>query len=215
MANDILKNSADAFNNLLHIEYLIEIGRKGKNVFYKLVFHEVDFKHLAGIQYLEDSPFSKMAADKVFIKSCDCEISEEDLALSSHFLKIKDRLENLRNLEKYLDSNMNVFKWDKTKSKISKIQADYMFKEKVASSSKGYVFLKEKHSLLGNELEVSEIKNEHAITFFSSTADYSKNQVPYTLVKNEKVNLNTGIKVTLYDFEVEKNKNKDKKVLSR
>jgi len=201
MSDSLLKNSAIAFKDLLDIEYLLEIGRRGKAIAFKVVFEIADFKHLVGIGKLADLPLHKQPASIIFKDALSGRLSDEDLMASSHFEEISDRLESLKNLEYYLDNNMVVFKWDKATAN-STIIADYLLEEKTSTIPKAYVFVKEKADLLGAKiLRVSDIRKESAVSFFRSTKDFSTNQVKYTLLKSEKIHKSTGINELLFDFK--------------
>ena len=201
MADGLLKNSAIAFKNLLEIEYLLKIGRKGKATIFKIVFESNDFKHLTGIGKLYDLTIHKQPANIIFRNALSGEISDKDLIKSSHFREIADRLEHLKNLEYYLDNNMVVFKWDRTTAN-STIVADYMLEEKTLKKPKAYVFIKEKLGLSEvRKLKVCDITKEGVVSFFRSDKEFSTNQVKYSLLKNEKVYKSTGVKKVLFDFE--------------
>ncbi|MCL2077033.1 MAG: PBECR4 domain-containing protein [Oscillospiraceae bacterium] len=204
---DKLKASAEAFQQLLNKEYLIKLGHRGKATEFSIVFETVNFKHLTGIHYLKDIDISDKTPKEFFIESLSGALKEKDLYESIYFDQISERLENLKNLENYLDNNMLVFKWDLRNATYSKINADYMLKED-KPENKAYVFLKEKSSIFGatKKLKVNEIKKESAISFFLSNKNYDKNQVQYTLLKNEKIDRSKNIRVVLYDFEEMKKK---------
>lgn len=209
MNNDLLKNSAIAFKKLLDKEYFIEIGRKGKSSTFKIIFEEDDFKHLSGINKLTDLPtIYKMPSNLLFKNAVSENITDKDLIPSTKFNSIKERLENLKNLEYYLNKNMAVFKWDKSKAKSSKITADFMLEEKSDNKKKAYFFLKEKNNFFGTEktLKITEIKKENGVSFFLSSQDYPRGQVKFTLLKNEKIHKSTKIKELLFDFNANKKK---------
>ncbi|MBQ5498877.1 MAG: hypothetical protein IIT73_03680, partial [Treponema sp.] len=50
---DILQ-AAKSYANLLDVEYQIVLGKKNKNIAISIIFDEVHFFHLAGLQYLKD-----------------------------------------------------------------------------------------------------------------------------------------------------------------
>ncbi|MEG2814239.1 MAG: PBECR4 domain-containing protein, partial [Oscillospiraceae bacterium] len=96
---DILKESATKFCELLQKEYELTLGRKGKSIQIKIVFNEEDFKHLSGIHKLKDLDISQTKASQVFKKALNNNLKENDLMKSIYYDEIKDRLENLKNLE--------------------------------------------------------------------------------------------------------------------
>jgi len=199
---EALKQSAKAFKRLLNKEYLMVITRKSNSVQFKLLFEEWDFKHLAGIHKLTDTDLYKMPAANLFNNILRDKITESDLKASIYFNEIKERMENLKNLESYLDNNMLVFKWDRNKGGYSKVSADYVLKENIPDDKKAYVFLREKFSLgTTKKLKVEEIKKKSAISFFLEKRDLTENQVSYTLVKNEKIDKIKNTRTVLYDLE--------------
>jgi len=202
---EILKQSAIAFKKLLNKEYLMIVARKGNSVRFKLSFEEWDFKHLAGIHKLADTGLYKMPAAVLFNDILIDKITESDIKESVHFGEIKERIENLKNLEDCLDNNMTVFKWNSNKGKYSRINADYILKENIPDEKKAYVFLREKLSLgTTKKLKAAEIKKESAISFFLAKRDYTESQVSYTLLRNEKIDISANTRTVLYDLEQQK-----------
>jgi len=141
---DRLKQSAIAFEKLLDKEYHIKLGTPKKiPLEFKILFAPIDFKHLSGVQHLTDTAYARMAAEDFFSNILTEKTTESDLHNSIYFNDIETRLENLANLEYYLDNNMLVFKWDSRQAK-SNINANYLFKENTDEENKAYVFVKEK-----------------------------------------------------------------------
>jgi hypothetical protein len=198
---DDLMASAKAYAELTNKEYIMTIGKKNQNRQFKLIFTNTDFKHLAGIHKLTDLDIHNSKADAVLNYALNGALTVEDLRISYHFNEIKERMENLKNLENYLDSNMPVFKWDTNKCGYSRINADYVLKENVPNDRKAYIFLKEKWDLgTVKKLKIEEIKKESAISFFLAKRDWTENQTAYTLLRNEKIDIRTNIRTVLYDF---------------
>jgi hypothetical protein len=213
---DLLKQSAESFENLLDKEYALTIARKRQKYEFRIIFEEWDFKHLSGIQKLIDLDLHSMPAGVIFNDILHNKITERDLQESLYFNDIKERLENLKNLENYLDNNMLVFKWDEKKAAYSKIKADYMLKEDIQFDNKAYIFLKEKTNIFcsNNKLKVSDVKKESAVSFFLSIREYNKNQVSYILLRNEKIDLRNNKRILLFDrCEVIKSEKELEKVL--
>jgi len=200
---DSLKQSAEAFKELLDKEYLITVARKRQKTEFKLIFEEWDFKHLSGMQKLTDLDYHKMPAGVIFKDILKGRIKDSDLQRSEYFADIAERLDDLKNLERYLDNNMLVYKWDIKNSPYSKIgYADYVFKENIPDEKKAYVFLREKLSSgTIKKLKIEEIKKTSAISFFLDSRDITKYQVVYTLLRNEKVDIKNKSSLILYDFE--------------
>ena len=202
---DRLRESAKAFQKLLNKEYHVKIGFKGKKtVDFVLQFDPADFKHLTGIQHLYDLKIYKKTSEDVFYDSLNGNLKETDLHYSIHFDGIQERLENLKNLEKYLDSNMIFFKWE---NKYKDIRADYMLKEDIPQENRAYIFVKEKQSLFSSskspkKIQIDEIKKENTISFFlTKSREYDNHATKFTLLKNVKVDKTNNTKTILFDFE--------------
>jgi len=121
---DSLMASAKAYEALLNKEYIMTIGRKGKSEKFKLIFTNSDFKHLAGIHKLVDLEIHLVNADAVFSFALNGTLSLENIKESIHYHEMCERMENLKNLENYLDNNMLVFKWDLRKAVYTRKNTD-------------------------------------------------------------------------------------------
>jgi len=125
--------SAKAYKKLLDKEYIMTITRKNHSQQFKLIFSNIDFKHLSGFHKLIDLDIHELKADALFNYALTGKLTADDLKESIHFDEMKESMENLKNLESYLDGNMSVFKWDSRKNAYSKINAEYVLKENTKS----------------------------------------------------------------------------------
>lgn len=209
---DNLMKSAKAFEKLINTEYIMTISKKGKTTTLKIIFSADDFKHLAGLHKLKDLNISSNNSGSIFKKCLRGEITEVNLRKSQYFEGIRDRIENLKNLEQYIDCKPIPFKWDNKRCLFKcEIIADYLLKENTKAIDTVYIFLKEKKSLFkSNKMTIDYIKNVNAISLFKDTKDYTQLQERYTLIRLEKLDLKTQNKALLFDFETEKLKEKVK-----
>ena len=125
-----IQNACIAFKNLLHFVYTILLAKKKTSLTIRLCFHKKDFHHLAGLHYLTDRPELRRDRVKVF----DTILSDDHFAThiqeSDNYHKIKDRVRYLSKLEALLDSNDTVFKYNRNEAIFSKINADFLLKNK-------------------------------------------------------------------------------------
>jgi len=205
---DHLQAAAIAYQALLSKEYHLSLGFKGKKTEIQLTFQKTEFKHLTGVQKLVDTVYPQMPADLFFEESLCGSITCNDLEASCFYLDMRNRLEQLKYLEFYLDANMQPFGWDlkRVPKGISRIHADYLLCENSALSEKAYIFLKERFSTGKKKTaKIADIhSHQHSISFFVSPHNYARNQVRYTLLLNRKIQ--EGAELLLYDFAEEKKK---------
>ena len=86
-----------------------------KNVVVKLIitFDKKDCFHLMGLQYLTDRPELRRDIGKIFDEIQKGIIKKENIESSDFYHKIQDRVHFLPLLEKMLDSNDTIFKYNK------------------------------------------------------------------------------------------------------
>ena len=188
---DLVQKCALAFNELLVYEYHFVIGRKGKIKEFYLSFDKTDFHHLAGLHKLKDiAQIQKGARSKIFESIIKGEISTELVAKSVYYEQMRDRIVLLTGLEKMLDNNQMIFRYNEKVHKFSLIKADYLLEGK-ANSIPAYLFLGKRNH---------DEKEQMCRTFFSvGDKDYTQGQPCYTLLKKEKKNLLTGEVIVQYN----------------
>ena len=108
-----IKDCVNAFLPLLNTEYEIVLGRKGVAVTLRIAFDKKDCFHLMGLQYLIDRPELNRDRGKVFDEIVAGSITTEQVESSDFYKKIEGRVNFLPLLEKLLDSNDTVFKYNK------------------------------------------------------------------------------------------------------
>ncbi len=176
---DKLQRCAEAFSNLLNIQYKIIVGRKGELTEIMIAFDKTEFVHLAGLHKLTDNEFFRTTSrKKVFEYILDGKISYETVAKSDEFEHVRDRIDCLEYLEDMLDRNDIIFKYNSKQNIFSLIQADYLM-ESTHENQAVYIFL--------DKVENSNL--HFCRSFFpKGDKDYTVGQTKYTLLYKEKIN---------------------------
>lgn len=186
---DKLQECAKSFEKLLDKKYHIVIGRKGKSADIELAFDAVDFHHLMGLHKLKDLRLSRGNRERIFRDILSGNILFSNIEHSLYFNKIEKRIEPFSNLEKILDDNHLVFKYNEQVHSFSLIQAEYLLSTQY-KAMEIYIFLDRK----GAEEQF------FCRSFFpKENKDYTIGQSAYTLLFKEKITLSTGEKEVQYD----------------
>ena len=170
-----------SFISLLSTEYEIIFGRKGIAVKLIIIFDKKDCFHLMGLQYLADRPELRRDRGKIFDEIQKGIIKQEQIESSDFYYKIQDRIHFLPLLEKILDSNDTVFKYNGKTNIYSMIEADYLMKNHMEDRNL-FLFLSNK-------------KDDYYFcrSFFpEEKMDYTKKQASWTLLYKKKKNLSDG-----------------------
>lgn len=186
---DKLQACAAAFVKLMDIKYHIVIGRKGKAVNIGLGFEAVDFHHLMGLHKLKDIEALSGKREKVFRDILSGHILLSSIEKSLYFKQIERRIEPFTDLEKILDDNRLVFKYNEKAHSFSLIQAEYLLSTPY-KANEIYIFL-DKKDVDGQFFCRSFFPKENK--------DYTIGQPTYTLLFKEKTTVSTGEKVVQYD----------------
>ena len=177
-----------SFISLLSTEYEIILGRKGIAVKLIIIFDKKGCFHLMGLQYLADRPELRRDRGKIFDEIQKGIIKQEQIESSDFYYKIQDRIHFLPLLEKILDSNDTVFKYNGKTNIYSMIEADYLMKNHMEDRNL-FLFLSNK-------------KDDYYFcrSFFpEEKMDYTKKQASWTLLYKKKKNLSDGTEMVLYD----------------
>lgn len=169
-------------------EYEIVLGRKNVAVKLIITFDKKDCFHLMGLQYLTDRPELRRDRGKIFDEIQNGIIKRENIESSDFYHKIQDRVHFLPLLEKMLDSNDTVFKYNKKANVYSMIKADYLMKNHMEGKN---LFL-----FLSNARDDSYFCRSF---FPEEKMNYTKNQASWTLLYKKKRNLIDGSEYILYD----------------
>ena len=169
-------------------EYEIVLGRKNVAVKLIITFDKKDCFHLMGLQYLTDRPELRRDIGKIFDEIQKGIIKKENIESSDFYHKIQDRVHFLPLLEKMLDSNDTIFKYNKKSNVYSMIEADYLMKNHMEGKN---LFL-----FLSNARDDSYFCRSF---FPEEKMDYTKNQASWTLLYKKKRNLIDESEHILYD----------------
>ncbi len=188
---DILQKCALTFQTLLAYEYHFVIGRKGQLREFCLNFDKADFHHLAGLHKLKDIvQIQQGMREKIFDKILIGGITLALIEKSVYYKQMNGRILPLIDLEKMLDDNKMIFRYNEKVHKFSLIKADYLL-EGQANSIPSFLFLGKRKD---NERE------QMCRTFFRiEDKDYTEGQPRYTLLKKEKKHLPSGAVTVQYN----------------
>lgn len=188
---DLLKKCALGFNILLKHQYRFVLGRKGQIKEFIISFDKSDFHHLAGLHKLKDNAkvqYGKRA--DIFDSILAGEITLEQIQKSEFYNEMKERLEPLCHLEAFLDNNDLIFHYNEKVNRYSVIKADYLL-ENIFYNQRVYLFL---------GARARDKEEQMCRTFFlKQEKDYTIGQPKYTLLKKEKLNVETGDIIVQYN----------------
>lgn len=187
---DLLKKCALNFEKILAYQYHFVFGRKGISREFLLNFDEADFHHLVGLHKLRDITQIQQGKRSNVFKSILNDTITMDLIQKSHFYgEMSSRIEPLTLVEKMLDDNKLIFRYNEKIHKYSVIKADYLLEWKNDANSL-YLFLGKR-----DESEIQMCR-----TFFpKQDKDYAQGQAQYTLLKKEKICLSNHNVEVQYD----------------
>jgi len=187
---DILKQAAEAWQEISQNTYKITYGLKKKLHYVNIIFDNSDFCHLAGFQYLKDIQLPALSPAKLFNAVLNDEITAEQIQKAEKYeTMVETRLVALINLEEALDNDIKLFRYNsKNYSFYTAIEAQYLI-EGQAQNNNMFLFVK---------------KNDNYFTCLSifikdQSRDYSQNQQKLSILHIEKINLVTNEKTILFD----------------
>ena len=121
--------AANAYKNLLEVEYQIVLGKKGKSISFQIIFEEFHFFHLAGLQHLKDlSRILTESREQIFRRILKGTLQNQLFESSDYYSEIKNRVDYLIYLEQILDDNKTIFKYNPKLEAFSAIQAEFLLK---------------------------------------------------------------------------------------
>lgn len=173
---DKLMECAVAYQKLLDVTYKIVLGRKGKLTELLIGFEPIYFHHLIGLHKLGDLRIARANRERVFVDILDGKITYDFVAQSKYFYMIERRFTPFVDIEKLLDQNRLVFRYNTKLNRFSLIEADYL--------------LLTPHD--GNDIYVFITENEATGLYFRRSffpkewQDYTKGQAVYTMLYKEK-----------------------------
>lgn len=185
---DILGKAVTAFNRLLGIKYEIILGKKGKTTVFSVSFEKHEFYHIAGLQYLTDIRDLKTDRAVLFDRIIKDDVFRQKILNSCFIEKITERINQLINLEAFIDSNDTIFKYAEKANPYSKIRADFLLMNKNIKFNL-FLFLSYKQDSVC-----------FCRSFFSDDRiDYSKNQITMKLLFKKKTFVSNPKKIILFD----------------
>ncbi|MBC2140668.1 PBECR4 domain-containing protein [Listeria innocua] len=107
--NDLLYESACIFNNLIKSEIVFVLGRKGESLKVKLIFHETDFFHLAGLHKMDDISLIKEKAKGVCVAILQNRLTYKDIENSTKIDSVNERLHIIKSLIDIFSQENNYF----------------------------------------------------------------------------------------------------------
>lgn len=129
----ILLNACSFYQLLLNKNYLFTLGLRAKEQTITLIFRKNDFKHLIGLQYLNDLGQLKTGAEVIYDKIKEQEITLLELERSIHYSeRVETRLNDFYQIfpifiTQFSEPNFAIFRCShSTVHPHSKITADYM-----------------------------------------------------------------------------------------
>ncbi len=190
---DILHECALSFEKLLNIQYHFVLGRKGNLKEFYLSFDKSDFHHLAGLHKLKDINALQIGKrSDVFDAILSNNITTQDIQKSEFYKQMYFRLEPLSNIEVLLDDNQLIFRYNEKIRQYSVIKADYLLENQYLNQSV-YLFL---------GARTTENDQMCRTLFPKDIIDYAQGQPQYTLLKKEKLNIETGEIEQQYDRSI-------------
>lgn len=170
---DLIYDAAAKFLVLEQFEYHFVVSRKRKLHTINLNFTDTDFFHIAGLQYLTDVAIPRnrtKTMDEILIKHS---ITDPVISRSVHYVSkdsktdVKSRIEELRFLEEYLDTDnfIRIFNVRNQKGLSSVIRADYLIESWFKNSSDTvYIFIR---------------RREENPEYYCIVSFFKKNEVAY------------------------------------
>lgn len=150
---NLIYDAAAKFLVLTQSEYRFVVSQNRKLKTINLNFVDTDFFHVAGLHYLTDIVIPKdrtRTLDEILIRHS---ISDQIISRSVHYASndskkdIRGRIEELRFLEEYLDTDnfMKIFNVRNQKGMYSTIEADYLIESWFKNSSDTvYIFIRQR-----------------------------------------------------------------------
>jgi len=204
---EILLNATQAYQRLLNIEYIVTVGKNKELKTYKLQFTTDEYKHLFGLHKLDDRlDIKRSPSNAVFESIINGKINCSYVVSSKNYARIRKRVENIADLEEYIDQFNQIYDWNMVKAR-SDIHGDRMVPSISIKDAKNniYIFFNdggiESTELRIGDIVIGEFNIEIPISFIVEPhKDYTANLVrPATVLYKEKSDKSTQTKVTLLD----------------
>lgn len=192
--NDILFRAASVWKELTEYYYIFTYGYKKELHAIRLVFSPEDFSHLAGLHYLRDVAFPRYNSGKIVDKILEGKITYAQLHKGIQFEEyVKPRLEALTRLKDIVEKEFILFSYmPRLYPFTTKIRADYLISS---------------HQDINSFVFIIKTVSEHKVkcdylccsAFTKGTRDYEINQRSRTILKKERVHIDTQTTVVFYN----------------
>lgn len=197
---NLLNESYNAFLKLVNLSYKIKLAKNNKVVDLELIFLEVNFVHLAGLDKLTDITFVTEANPNVLYKEFKKNNNEsrKALAASTYFKDIVGRLYSIIDLRDNFDNakdNKHYKFIQNIKPFYTQIKYEYQIKSEYEGDTY-YYFLRNRNNP----------KNPHEYvivsTFIENELDYATGQSFVTLLKKVEVDKTNGLERLIYKSDI-------------
>lgn len=167
---DIIYECAVKFVKVKKCQYHFVVSKNRKTREIQVGFIDSDFFHLAGLHYLKDISIPQARKDTLINIIEKKKITDELLEKSRFYnlpqsdQDVKSRIEELRFLEEYFDTNnyIKMFNIRNMKGSSSQIEAEYIIESRLPNSQKSvYIFLKRREQNPEVYCLVSFFKKNH------------------------------------------------------
>lgn len=191
---DIFYQSAFVWNELTEYNYLFTYGYKNKLYEINLTFSPDDFPHLAGFQYLKDITLPRFNPQKTLSRILDGTINLKQIKKATRYEEmIFPRLEALAQMKDTLDNDFNLFSYmPRMYPFYTQIKADYLISHH--SNVTSFVFIIQSHAN-----DTTKYNYLCCSAFKQGNRDYETNQRSLTLLKKERIHINTNTSAILLD----------------
>lgn len=197
---NLLNESYDAFLKLINLSYKIKLAKNNNVIDIELIFLEVNFVHMAGLDKLIDITFVTEANVSVLYKEFKKNKNEfrKSLAASNYFNDIVGRLYSIIDLK----DNFNNAKDNKhykfvqnVKPFYTQIKYEYHIKSEYGDNTYYYFLRNRKNPNNPQEYVVVS-------TFIENELNYSAGQSFVTLLKKVEVNKISGLERMIYKNDI-------------
>ena len=189
-----IQNALATFQHMMGYKYNFVIAYKKNAYQLELTFDEKDFRHIAGLHYLNDIDIPKtpkVLFDKIRNEKINDDYLKESVyyfQIDESYAKVKDRISGLKFLEQFLDNKNLICKYVKYKNIYSNINADYLIKSTVNHIT-AYLFLKRR----------DKESNNYCICSFFIEPENEYNGISVYWLYKSKINLENGSEDVLYN----------------
>lgn len=186
-----LYDVANVWKKLMSYRYLITYGYRQQLYEIQLSFSEEDFAHLIGMQYLKDIVLPRYNSRKTLEKILERKISIDTIRKSRNYeSKILPRLKALVKLQEVLENDFLLYAYySDVYPFFTMIKADYLISSRIAPQK--FIFI----------IKINQGDSDYhcCSSFLKEKRDYEINQRQHTILKKERININTLERVILFN----------------